>query len=766
MNNYLFGGNGIQPIHDTKMLVDLIFPRNHQTASLKLPEMAKAAAVSILAYRAINVKAGTISGLPLRFVDENDTEYKKTHPAVLALNTTNKRLWRWMVKDMNIYGSVFLEPYADVRNVIRFKRINPKTIEVHRDFKGIRYFEQKVNGHSAKKWQPNQLVYMFDYNANDDLVGSSPLSYLFKSINVEQSLLDFVLSYFENGATPLGILSSDQHLRPVDSEQYANEWKKQHAGAKKANKIAVIGAGLKYQQITPAIKDLVIDILGQAVADQIAQGFGVPLSILFANNKVVTDVAKDRELLYTQTAIPECELMLDDLATQAVPFLTYDYVEIMIDKFKVDVLQNQRAVLTQRSTELFIKGLNTLNESREMEQRPSLTGGDALFLGGRLIPIDSLNSPDSANKILNGEALNTNFETNPTEPVNPNPFRQAERLRGETPRQGDIKAFVDINPEFMTDELRKWKTKTLRKGSQVSFETTAIPYALKTFIQSDIREKDKDELKEYFDNKISAIMKLSPQEIEDLKKFEDYWKPVVAYIQEYESILEANLFRSFSYEIGKVIENDSDSLSQYIISKTYELENLLNPIIQKVFIAAWLKSKELESNPNIIEFETKSFSDVIERLISKARNFTSKLVGVFMETTLATVTLKLAEWLQAGGTKANFVNYINRKTEEIPEGFVKDKLLWIFSTARLISIAETDVTTAFNESMLESNANKFREVIWKTVLDDKVCKVCAPMHNVVGTYEEGFMHPTLGTLVKVPLHPKCRCFYEFKGRIV
>ena len=86
------------------------------------------------------------------------------------------------------------------------------------------------------------------------------------------------------------------------------------------------------------------------------------------------------------------------------------------------------------------------------------------------------------------------------------------------------------------------------------------------------------------------------------------------------------------------------------------------------------------------------------------------------------------------------------------------------------TILETEMQTAiqegerqfYEEAAAEGQINRdFLEKRWFTVLDDRVCAICEPLHGIVLMFDESYSSLGFSGL-NPPAHPRCRCFMEYK----
>lgn len=118
---------------------------------------------------------------------------------------------------------------------------------------------------------------------------------------------------------------------------------------------------------------------------------------------------------------------------------------------------------------------------------------------------------------------------------------------------------------------------------------------------------------------------------------------------------------------------------------------------------------------------------------------------------------KIAQVIEDGRSR-NLTNYeigqeINKKVKSL--GPVRSEM-----------IAQTELANAVNAVEYEAyKRNGVKELRWVTVLDERVCPTCEPLHNQVVGMEGNFSSvdydkQLLFSGERPPAHPRCRCFIE------
>lgn len=321
---------------------------------------------SALSIRCIQIRAHTLASIPRRIVKLDETELPQNHPLEMALGKRRNKLFRYLESDLCIWGNAYCIPIKKAANRWEFQRLNPSTIEVVRDQDGIDGYRQRINGQITGEWYPEDVIQAYSYNPEDDLAGLSLMQGILRTLGVDLSLEEFAKVYFENDATPAGLLTTDKIMQQPDRERYKAEWEQTFRGVEKQFKVALLDVGTTYTSVTPPLKDLAMKDVDEKVMRRIALSFGVPMTIVgMTEASNYATIKEQHQILYTETVIPEAEMVFD--AFNEHPFIKQFGVIIEPDTDAIEVLQEDRTEITTRSTQAFIGGIRSLNEARELE---------------------------------------------------------------------------------------------------------------------------------------------------------------------------------------------------------------------------------------------------------------------------------------------------------------------------------------------------------------------------------------------------------------
>lgn len=115
----------------------------------------------------------------------------------------------------------------------------------------------KLNTGSAMTWlTASQVGQVKHYNPDNPYRGASPLSPVRSSMDYDLRASMYNASLLANGADPGGIISSDAPLSKEEADELRAKWEDRHKGAMKAQRVAILSGGLKYETVGVPPKDM------------------------------------------------------------------------------------------------------------------------------------------------------------------------------------------------------------------------------------------------------------------------------------------------------------------------------------------------------------------------------------------------------------------------------------------------------------------------------------------------------------------------------
>lgn len=723
--------------------------------------LANAFLATVWAYRCVSIRSRALASIPWVMYDANtDKPVNKKHPWQQAFDVFRGQLFRITESNFLIYGNAYWLPTMHSLAQIEIQTLNPITMFTLRDSYGITGFRQQVLG-NTHEWETEEIIYFYEYDPLDDLFGRSPTSWILDAVGVDASMQRFAKTFFDNDATPAGILTTEHRLLNTDAERYKEIFLKEMQGAQNAHKVALLGHGVKYQVITAALKDLALSELDEKTKRRIAAAYGVPVTVaLMDDGQNFSTIGEQRRSFYTETVLPQTDMYTDTvtqwLARQGFPFY------VLPDVTRIEALQEDRIALTQRSAHSFVNGVRSLNESRALEGLPPLPT-DLFIIPGS----GPITRSDLEKGLLPAHQTDQTILEAPEQLRTPKPA-----VRPIAPRAIDTSTTVEGSEEIRTglsavdksvilSELTAWQRKIKSKGKSASFTTNHLPVILANIIREDIANDD-IEVKTIFDS-IKAMF--TEDSLPDTEEFLRYWQALPD-VQEY--LLES---------INQVLAD----AKQFILTTLKEpaWQDNLNSLLNQFFVEhlSFITAKEgiwsdifnAGAGHGVVLLEDKQASakvppvkanfDVIfdfveNQAVQTGATILSILSGDIANTTTSAIITTFADWLAKGRDADSFIDTLDKT----PELISKD-LAWVFSPQRALMLSQSLSSDAYHQGVqtIWTNAG-ITKMKFRTQNDPRVCKVCRRLNNTIGTINIGFIDPATGKLVQIPVHLNCRCF--------
>jgi HK97 family phage portal protein len=197
---------------------------------------------------------------------------------------------------------------------------------------------------------------------------------------------------FENGSQPGGILTSPFEIGPQKAKEMQDAWDAQFGGSQNVGKVAVLGGGLKFEQMAvTAVDAQLIDQLKWG-DERICSVFHVPPYMVGVGPApTYNNIEALNQQYYAQclqALIESVELCLNEGLELNDPF----GVELDLD----GLLRMDSATKMKVATDGVKGGIYTPNEGRKMHNKPPMEGGDTVYLQQQDYSIEALNRRDQS----------------------------------------------------------------------------------------------------------------------------------------------------------------------------------------------------------------------------------------------------------------------------------------------------------------------------------------------------------------------------------
>lgn len=206
----------------------------------------------------------------------------------------------------------------------------------------------------------------FKYPSPFDMYyGTSPTLASAYGIDLNNHIKEWGINFMGNNAQPSGVLSTEDSLTEDQYNRLRDQWNRKHRGTGKAGKMALLEAGLKYQQTGSSMKDMEFKNINEGVRNEILACFGVPASKLGLVEDVNRANAEANDYTYQkETILPRLKLIEEKINEKIMPI----YDTSLIVQFDNPVPEDKEFRLRE-TTEHLASGYSAIDDERVEDDR-------------------------------------------------------------------------------------------------------------------------------------------------------------------------------------------------------------------------------------------------------------------------------------------------------------------------------------------------------------------------------------------------------------
>lgn len=263
--------------------------------SSTIPAVTETTAMTISAvYACVNLIAGAISAIPMNlFSRQADGERDQLHDDSLwwILNEqftprwSAANGWEYLVQSLLFHGDAFaiLKRKGPGGPIIGVDPVHPDRVTVGVTPDGMKLVyaiipDSRIFGRpdGYEVFDQEDILHVAGFGF-DGFRSVSPLKHhLRMSGAVALATQDYAANFFSNSARPDMALTTDQALSPEKANEIKEAWNRTYKGVENSHGVAVLGAGVKLQQITMTAEDAQLIATRQFQIEEIARAYGVP----------------------------------------------------------------------------------------------------------------------------------------------------------------------------------------------------------------------------------------------------------------------------------------------------------------------------------------------------------------------------------------------------------------------------------------------------------------------------------------------------------
>jgi len=264
--------------------------------------------------------------------------------------------------DLVLDGNIFM--YYDGAHLYHLPATN---VQIQPDEKT---FIKSYTYNNSITFKPTEIIHIKDLNSESIYRGASRLESASRSMQIMYKMQNFQDSFFENGAIPGIVLTSDNTLSAQAKEKTIQNWIAKYNPKNGAKRPMILDSGLKPSNLlNTSFQDMDFDNSIKSHDSKILKAIGVPPILLDGGNNA--NISPNLRLFYLETVMPTIRRYTSALER----YFGYDIDAITSN---VSSLQPElKDIATYHST-LVNAGILTPNEAREELRYAKIAGMDEI----------------------------------------------------------------------------------------------------------------------------------------------------------------------------------------------------------------------------------------------------------------------------------------------------------------------------------------------------------------------------------------------------
>ena len=350
-------------------------------------------------FRCVSLIAGDISKTPLRLVsiDANGIWTETSSPAFSPVlrkpnryQTINQFYESWMLSKL-LWGNTYVLKDRDARGVvIALYVLDPAKVTPLVAPDGAVYYQLDASdlaGIGEQLAVPAREIIHDRWNcAYHPLVGLSPLYAAGAAATQANTIQGASAEFFSKGGRPSGLLIAPTEIDPKTAERLSAAWHALGPG-----KTAVVGSGMKYQDIGTTAVDSQLTEQQDAAVATIAGCFGVPISMVDSSKQPPYANSEATQRQYhaqcLQVHMVSLENALDEGLELPAPYGT---------EFDLDALIWMDTETRSKAAKDAIGSLTPNEIRRKFYGLGPVEGGDTVYLQQQMFSLAALAERDTA----------------------------------------------------------------------------------------------------------------------------------------------------------------------------------------------------------------------------------------------------------------------------------------------------------------------------------------------------------------------------------
>lgn len=337
-------------------------------------------------YACIKIISSHVAMLPLQcfYLDRQGNRIReKRHPVSTLIETrpnpyqTPFEFKQILEAHRQLYGNAFAEiVYGADGYPIGLYPLNPRNTVLQKDFdEGKLWCIVSVPNSGVYKIPYENIIHLKAMNLSG-LMGMSPIDVVREQIGVQLASQKYLGKFYANGTMSRGILKIPQQLNKEAKDKVRAEWEGYGTGLDNAHRVAILDAGLDYQQLGISQADAQFIETQKFTKSEIAQIFNVPLHMLADLERATFSNIEQQSLEFVRDTLTPLLISWEETLKYSL-FSSTDIKKGYYLKYNLNTILRGDSVSRASYYEKMISlGVYSINEVRAFEELDGIDDGD------------------------------------------------------------------------------------------------------------------------------------------------------------------------------------------------------------------------------------------------------------------------------------------------------------------------------------------------------------------------------------------------------
>lgn len=328
-------------------------------------------------FRCIEIRAWAVSGMPRQiqsedgrivaaanfatpqFDDEGAPLIEDNLPFEIDLDDL---LWRTEAGQC-LLGSAYWHRQRNRMKVTGVRWLDPRTIKPQYDrSSGVRGFVRSLSGMPPLPIAVEDMCWIWRPGIGELGPGIAPAAVAAQNAGISAHMDEFINRFFESGAMPVTIVMAESRPPEPERGRIKAYLERVLMGIGNAFGIEVLSSTLKFEQLTPPLKEMVIPDIKDDAQHEIVVALGVPESLVFSSAANFATAQVDDLNFYTKTIVPEINFIQRQVNKRLLGPLG---MRIIFRPDQLEVFQQQELDKVNTAVMLYDRGVIDGDELRQ-----------------------------------------------------------------------------------------------------------------------------------------------------------------------------------------------------------------------------------------------------------------------------------------------------------------------------------------------------------------------------------------------------------------